>query len=172
VARSAKQEWVEIGRIGSPFGIQGGMHVDSFTDPPEVLFDYEEWSVRLGNGERAGYRVSEARPQGQRFVVYVDGIEDRDAAARLTGGMIEVRRQDLPPTADREFYQADLIGFSVRNLEGAELGVVEYFIDAPAHPVMVVKGAKEHLVPAVPRHLQKVDLAAGLILVDWPEELG
>jgi ribosomal 30S subunit maturation factor RimM len=26
-------------------------------------------------------------------------------------------------------------------------------------------------VPAVPRHLRRIDLAAGTILVDWPAEL-
>lgn len=161
---------VEIGRIGRPFGIEGGLHVDSFTDPPDSLFDYPEWKVRLGNGERTVLRPNEARPQGQRFVVYVDGIEDRDAAARLTGGLIEVERSELPPTAEREFYQADLVGLRVRNLEGVELGVLQHFLEMPAHPVMVIRGAKEYLVPAVPRHLQKVDLAAGEVLVDWPED--
>ena len=33
---------------------------------------------------------------------------------------------------------------------------------------MVVQGESEYWIPAVPRHLSKVDLAAGLILVDWP----
>jgi 16S rRNA processing protein RimM len=162
--------WVEIGRIGSPFGIEGGLHVDSFTDPPESLFDFPEWKVRLANGERTVLRAEEARPQGQRFVVYVEGIEDRDAAARLTGSIIEVARSELPPTGERQFYQADLVGLRVRNVEGVELGVLQHFLDMPAHPVMVVKGAKEHLIPAVPQHLQKVDLAAGEVLVDWPED--
>ncbi len=30
---------------------------------------------------------------------------------------------------------------------------------------------REHWVLAVPRHLKRVDLAAGAILVDWPAEL-
>ena len=27
-------EWVELGRIGAPYGVKGWMHIDSFTDPP------------------------------------------------------------------------------------------------------------------------------------------
>ena len=34
-----------------------------------------------------------------------------------------------------------------------------------------VAGGPEHWVPAAPPHLQRVDLAAGVILVDWPAEL-
>jgi hypothetical protein len=33
-----------------------------------------------------------------------------------------------------------------------------------------VQGAREHWVLAIPKHLRKVDLAAGLVLVDWPAE--
>jgi 16S rRNA processing protein RimM len=163
-------EWVELGRIGSPFGIEGGLHIDSFTEPTEALFEYEVWSVRAASGQRTDHQVVEARPQGKRFVVYFDGIEDRDAAARLTGSMIEVRRNELPPVGDREHYAADLIGLRVTNLEGVELGTVQHFVNGTAQPVMLIKGTREHLVPAVPQHLKKVDLSAGTILVDWPEE--
>jgi ribosomal 30S subunit maturation factor RimM len=31
-------------------------------------------------------------------------------------------------------------------------------------------GGREHWVPAAPRHLLRVDLAAGVIEVDWPAE--
>jgi len=65
------------------------------------------------------------------------------------------------------------VGFSVRNLEGAELGTVSHFVDMPQGAVMVTQapGGREHWVLAVPRHLRKVDLAARTILVDWPAEL-
>lgn len=158
-------KWIELGRIGSPFGIEGGLHIDSFTNPPEALFEYEDWTIR-GNV----CRVVEARPHGQRFVVFFDGIEDRDAAAKLTGSMIEVPRDELPPPGEREFYEADLIGLKATNLEGVELGVVQHFVNGTAQPVMLIKGTRDHLVPAVPQHLHKVDLQAGTILVDWPED--
>ncbi len=122
--------------------------------------------------------------QGERLVVRLEGIEDRDGAALLTGAWVEVERAELPPTGDREYYRADLIGFEVTNLEGIALGRVAYFIDAPTGAVMVVedrKGAdtgrteavsrREHWVLADPAHLRRVDLAAGRILVDWPAEL-
>ena len=48
---------------------------------------------------------------------------------------------------------------------------LDYFADLPAGAVMVVKGEREHWVPAAPRHLQKVDLAAKRLTVDWPAEL-
>ena len=175
--------WVELGRIGAPFGLAGWVHVSSYTEPPDALLEYPEWALRPEGGERKWHRIVEGQPHGERLVVRLDGIEDRNAAALLTGAWVEVERTELPPTGDREYYRADLIGLEVENLEGIALGRVVYFIDAPAGAVMVVEdregadvgtpGAsrREHWVLADPAHLRRVDLAAGWILVDWPAEL-
>jgi 16S rRNA processing protein RimM len=165
--------WVELGRIGAPFGVKGWMHVESYTDPPGTLLDYSQWVLRLGTGERVTRQVAEGRPQGDRLVARLDGIEDRDKAAALTGAVIEVDRAELPPPGKRKYYRADLIGFKVRNLDGVELGTVGQFVDAPTGPLMVVKeeAGRERWVLATPQYLRKVDLAAGSILVDWPAEL-
>jgi len=126
--------------------------------------------LRRGSGERVEHVVAEAQPHGDRLVARLEGIEDRDRAAALTGAVIEVDREQLPPTGEREYYQADLIGLPVRNLEGVELGKVSYFLETPTGPMMVVQGEREYWVPAVPKHLSKVDLAAGWIVVDWSAE--
>ena len=175
--------WVELGRIGAPFGLAGWMHVSSYTEPAEALLEYNEWALRSGSGERKRHRLVEGRLQGERLVARLEGVESRDAAALLTGAWVEVERAELPPTGDREYYRADLIGLEVENLEGIVLGRVAYFIDAPAGAVMVVASPEdagagereasrgEHWVLADPAHLRRVDLAAGRILVDWPAEL-
>jgi 16S rRNA processing protein RimM len=157
-----------LGRVGAPWGVKGWIHVDSYTDPPDGILEYRQWTLRLGSGERITRGLIEGHPHSDRLVARLEGIEDRDRAAALNGAVIEVARAELPPTGEREYYQADLLGLMVRNLDGAELGKVGYFADTPTGPMMVVKGDREFWIPAVPKHLSKVDLAAGLILVDWP----
>jgi 16S rRNA processing protein RimM len=165
--------WVELGRLGAPYGVKGWVHVQSHTDPPRRLLEYREWVLRLAGGERLTRRVTEARAHADGLVAHLEGVADREEAAALTGAVVEVDRAALPPPGDREYYRADLVGFSVRNLEGAELGTVSHFVDMPTGAVMVTQapGGLQHWVLAVPRHLRKVDLAAGTILVDWPAEL-
>ena len=68
-----------------------------------------------------------------------------------------------------DFYRTDLIGCEVVNLEGVALGVVQHFIESAAQSLMVVHGEREHWVPAVPRYLRRVDLAARRVVVDWDE---
>ena len=165
--------WIELGRLGAPFGVRGWLHVNSYTDPPERLLEYREWVLRLGDGRRELRRLAEGRMQAGGLVAQLDGVADRDAAAAMTGATVEIERSALPALGEREYYRADLTGFRVRNLEGAELGLVSHFIDAPGGAVMVVRerGGREHWVLAISRHLRQVDAQAREIVVDWPVEL-
>ena len=174
----ASKDWLELGRIGSPYGIKGWVHVQSFTSPPEKLLRYREWTLTRGSVSEANaaqaaapaHKVLEARTQGAGLVARLEGIEDRDRAALLQGSVISVARSAMPKLRKREFYQADLIGLSVANLEGAPLGAVTHFVETPGGNVMVVRNGAghEHWVPATKERLSKVDLAAGQVVVDWP----
>jgi len=40
-------------------------------------------------------------------------------------------------------------------------------LELPAHPVLVLQGERERLVPLVPERLVQVDLASGRLTLDW-----
>lgn len=162
---------VKLGRVLGAVGLRGGLKVHSYTDPPENLLEHKVWQLADAAGQRAPYAVAEATFDGRWIRARLAGVEDRDAADLLRGRDIEVARSALPPTAAREYYRDDLVGLRVLTLSGAELGRVRHFIEAPAEPVMVVQGVREHWVPAVPQYLRRVDLERGEIVVDWPDEL-
>jgi 16S rRNA processing protein RimM len=82
---------------------------------------------------------------------------------------VGVPRGELPARAAKDFYRADLIGCEVVNLAGVRLGILQHFVEIPAHALMVVRGEREHWVPAVPRHLRRVDLQARQVVVDWDD---
>jgi 16S rRNA processing protein RimM len=157
---------VEVGRLGAAHGVHGWLRVQSFTDPPQRLFEWKRWRLESG-GE---VKLLEVRAQGNGWVAKLEGIEERDAASRLSGQMVIVDRDELPPTKGREHYRADLVGFAVMNLDGALLGAVDHFIDTPANAVMVVKGEREHLIPVTEQHLLVVNKGERLLTVDWPED--
>jgi len=157
---------VEVGRLGAAHGVRGWLRVQSFTDPPQRLFEWQRWHLESG-GE---VKLLEARPQGGGWIAKLEGIDERDGAARLTGQMILVERELLPPAEGREHYRDDLVGFEVKNVEGALLGAVDHFIDTPGNAVMVIKGEREYLVPVTREHLRSVDKVERRLIVDWPED--
>jgi 16S rRNA processing protein RimM len=165
-----------LGQVGPAQGVRGWVRVRSYCDPPEALFEHPHWQLQSPQGERRTVRLIEAAHHQQDFRVRLEGVEDRNAAEALRGWTIEVAREDLPPLAEKEHYREDLLGFEVVNLEGIRFGTVSHFVDLPTGPVLVAKdlgvpGAREHWVPAVPRHLAKIDVLARRISVDWPAEL-
>ena len=163
--------WVELGRLGRPKGLKGWLHLESWTAPPEALFDYPSWFLRSASGERREVEVAESRQSPKGLEARLEGLTTREEAEVLVGHVIEVPRSALPTTAPGEYYRVDLTGFRVVNLEGVELGVIERFEDMPASAVMVVRGGEgEHWLPVSREHLKAIDAEARCVRVDWPEE--
>ena len=167
-----KPRHIEVGRLGAAHGVRGWLRVQSYTDPPQRLFEWRIWQLQsaAGHGATREVKLLEARPQGNGWIARLEGVDERDAASRLTGQMILVEREALPPTEGREHYRDDLVGFETKNLEGAVLGVVDHFVDTPGNAVMVIKGEREHWIPVTGQHLRSIDKDARAILVDWPED--
>jgi len=162
-------DWVVMGRIAAPFGIKGWIKVQPYSEGPGTLMDFASW--RLGRGEQqAHYSVEAVQDHGKALVAKLAGIDDRDAAYALRGQEISVAKRDLPPPEENEFYWSDLIGLTVVNREGAELGKVDSLMEGGANDLLVVKAAREHLIPFVAAFVGKVDLAGGTIEVDWGED--
>ena len=83
-------------------------------------------------------------------------------------GDIAVDRDVLPEPEDGHYYWADLEGLTDVHKDGTELGKVAYLMATGANDVLVVDGPSERLIPFVPGTvILGVDLAAGVIQVDW-----
>lgn len=159
---------IELGVIGAPFGVRGWVKIRSFTDPPERLLTHRVLQLKVG-GSCSPFRIEASGRSAGQLTAKLSGIEDRDQAQGLRGAQVCVARSELPERDDKDYYRTDLIGCEVTNLAGAQLGRVTHFVETPAQVLMVVRGARECWVPAVPRHLRRVDLGARRVLVDWDE---
>lgn len=162
---------IELGRVTGVFGVKGWVKVYSDTDPRDNIIRYRQWYLQQANEPWRSVRLSGGHLQGKTVVAHLDGIHDRDAAARLIGAVIAVDRSALPELAEGEYYWTDLIGLRVEDLAGKPLGQVERLFPTGANDVMVVSGDAEILIPWVRDSvIRSVDLANGLITVDWDPE--
>ncbi|MFZ5574769.1 MAG: ribosome maturation factor RimM [Pseudomonadota bacterium] len=162
-------DWVVMGRVAAPFGVKGWVKVQPYCEDPAALVELASW--RVGRGEaQAHYPVEAVQDHGNALLAKLAGIDDRDAAYALRGLEISVARSDLPPPEENAFYWSDLIGLTVCNRDGAELGRVAGLMETGAHDVLVVQGQREHLIPFVAAFVGAVDLEKGTIEVDWGED--
>ena len=157
---------IVLGKISAPFGVRGWSKVTSFTEPPEGILKYKNWSV-VKNGSARTLKVQQGKPHGKFMVVQFEGIDDRDAAALLTHAEVQVQRDQLPES-EADYYWADLIGLEVITKEGVKLGLVDSLMETGANDVLVVKGDSERLVPWIEDEvIVEVDLEGRIITVDW-----
>jgi len=162
----ASEPMVVMARIVAPFGVNGWIKVQPFTQAPDGLLGFEDWW--LGR-ENAWHRreVDQAAVHGQAVVAKLRECEDREAAARLRGLEIAVPRSVLPESGDGEYYWADLQGMRVKNVQGEDFGRVARLLETGANDVLVVQGDRERLIPFVAGIVAGVDIARGEIVVDW-----
>lgn len=155
-----------MGRLGAPFGVKGWIKVQPYTETPDSLFDYDIWQV--GRDETwQDFEVEDAAIHGDGLIAKLAGIDDRDQAFALRGREVAVNREELPEAAENEYYWNDLIGLTVVNREGVELGLVAGLMETGSHDVLVVKGDREHLIPFADKYVIQVDLTGRRIQVDW-----
>jgi len=169
---------VEVGRIADAWGIKGWFKVLPHSASPEALFSSRRWyllpterGVKTFSGAML-LRVREAKEHSDTVVAQAQEVEDRDAAEALKGARIFIPRSSFPTAATDEFYWVDLIGLSVVNREGVELGRVKELLSTGPQTVLVIEYEEadkpaERMIPFVAAYVDDVDLAAKRITVDW-----
>lgn len=155
-----------MGRVRAPYGLKGWIKVQPFTQEIEGLLDYPQWWVGK-EGDWRMHRVQESAVQGATVVARLDGITDRDLAMELKGRDIAVPRAAMPDSGRGEYYWNDLLGLRVFDKNGACLGQVQRILETGANSVLVVRGAKEILIPFIQDAIVEVDVAGGRMAVDW-----
>ncbi|MCW8196300.1 ribosome maturation factor RimM [Proteobacteria bacterium 005FR1] len=171
-----KPQLVPVGRIGAVHGVRGWVKIQSFTQPPEQIFAYQPWWLKLPQGEQP-VKVTASEVHGNKLVAQLAGLEDREEARRYAQVEILVDVTLFPELEAGEYYWHQLEGLRVfSEYEGhrSDLGCVVRLLETGANDVLVVRGdrnsidKRERLIPYLPEHtIKRVNLAASEIVVDW-----
>jgi 16S rRNA processing protein RimM len=118
-------------------------------------------------------KVAATRWHSGELLVRFEGVEDRTAAEQLGGTWLFVDSSTIaPPDDPDEFNDSDLIGLSVRTLDGTVVGTVDDVLH-PAQDLLVVKGTdgREILIPFVKAIVPTVDIQGGFLEIEPPAGL-
>ena len=109
-------------------------------------------------------RILSAREHKGFLLARLEGVDDLNAAMALKGRELRIARADapLPPGG---YFLGDLIGASVVDEEGREIGKLTEILERPASDIFVVQGGQEHLIPAVEEFIRSVDAENGVVTV-------
>ena len=170
MAAAVSSRFVTLGRISGLYGVMGWVKVFSHTSPLTNILEYTNWYLSIDGGWRE-FQLETGRAHGKGIVAKLVGIDDRDQAAGLVHTDVAVPRDQLPDTDKSGYYWTDLEGLMVRTIDGLDLGRLDRLFETGSNDVMVVEGERQRLVPYIDGDVVKsVDLAAGVITVDWDPE--
>ncbi|SFE03891.1 ribosome maturation factor RimM [Paracidovorax konjaci] len=170
---------VEVGRIADAWGVKGWFKVLPYSADPEALFSSKRWYLQPSEkGAKSFFTgtvllpIRQAKEHSDSIVAQAQGVDDRDAAEALKGARIFVPRSSFPTAAEDEYYWVDLIGLDVVNREGLSLGTVrELFATGPQTTLVLSEmrdgKLQERMIPFVSAFVDRVDMEARRIVVDW-----
>jgi 16S rRNA processing protein RimM len=163
---------VTVGRIGRPHGIRGDVVVGVRTDEPELRFAQGS-RLDTDPADLGPLTVAGTKWHSGELLVRFEGISDRDAAAELRGTWLTVDSAAIAPPEDPdEFRDADLVGLSVRTVDGTQVGTVDDVLHS-GQDVLVIKSTdgRDVMVPFVKPLVPEVDVSSGYLVIDPPEGL-
>ena len=164
-----------MGHVTGPYGVLGWIKVTPYTEYIDGLLDYPEWWLGKGDGEWRKFRVLAGEVHGSILLASLEQYTDRTSAMRLKGLRIAIPRSQfpaLPESGEEGYYWSDLIGLTVMNVQGEELGRVAGLLETGANDVLQVQSMEgpERLIPFIDHVIVKVDFEVSRITVDWARD--
>ena len=154
-----KQQYLEAGQIVNTHGIKGEVRIVPWADSALFLKKFKTFYI-----DNKPVRVLSSRVHKDMLIAQLEGISDINAAMPLKNKVIKIDRNDarLPRGS---FFIQDILGATVVDEDGKEVGKLTDVLDRPGGQIYEVKGETEHLIPAVPEFVLKVDVDEGIIVV-------
>jgi len=168
---AAEPGLVLVAKLGRPHGVRGEILLEGVSLATDELEQIATFTWRGPDGSTRALVLESVRGAVSRPLARFAGIRDRDQAAALTRGELWAEPAVLPDPGPEAVYTFQIVGLRVVEEGGRELGIVADVLRTGAHPVWVVRGAREIMVPAAPHVVKQVDLAAGVITVALPAGL-
>ena len=149
-------------------GLRGAVRVEILTDRPEERF--REGVVLHREGSDAPLTIASAAPvaDGPGWRVRFNEVTTRESADGLRGAYLETVVHPLGELARGEVYWHEVVGVTVRDLEGRDIGVVQDVYRVAENEVYIVRGEPygSFDLPAVRAFIRVFAPRRGEIVVD------
>lgn len=164
-------KYVILATVGKTHGVNGWQRVYSYTENDETLFSFSTWLLQKNSAWEEISRP-ETKVLGAHLLVRFAGCESPESAQAYVNAKIAVRREQLPPLPEGEYYWTDLEGLTVIDANGNTLGIVDYLQETGSNDIMIVKGETTLVIPyLLDEVITQIDLQRGIIQVNWSTDM-
>ncbi len=161
-----KGQYITIGRVSGPHGIQGNLKIRYYNERRSDFLSYREIYLEDRDGHVKSYEIQEARVRKKFISARLKGCEGIADAEKFIGASVLVKRENLPPLGEGEYYWFEIMGMDVVTDEGRALGRVEAILPSGGNDAYVVRGSgREWLIPAIQEVIIRVDRDKGQLVI-------
>ena len=166
-------DFYNVGKIVNTHGIRGDVRVMPTTDFVAERFAKGQDLYLQQAGEPLKLTVESARQHKGFILVKFVGYDNINDVQAFRDHELMVSGKDQQPLEDGQYYYHQIIGLSVKTVDGEELGTIKEILSPGANDVWVVQrdGKKDLLLPVIDDVVKDVDLDAGAVTVELMEGL-
>jgi len=166
------QQYLEIGKIAAPHGINGEVKVIPLTDNPERYLDLDWVYIEKGT-ELNKHHISNVKFLKNTVIVKFKEINNRNEAELLRNFYLKIDRSNAVKLPKDSYFICDIVDCEVYDIKGAKIGVVYEVIETGSNDVYVVKRerGKDVLIPALKSVVKDISISEKKITVELPEGL-
>lgn len=153
-----RNKTLQVGQIVNTHGLRGEVKIVPWTDYPEVFESFSH--VYLEKGDKK-LTLKNIKYQKSNLIVMFDEIKSIEEAEKYKSCVLYVEREQLGEP-EQGYYICDLLGISVIDEDGCELGVIKDVISTgKCNDVYVVDakdGGRDILLPVIDEVILDVDI--------------
>lgn len=158
------KDMLRIGVVTTTHGLHGEVKVFPTTDDVKRFKKTDEVILITKQGNLT-LHVESAKFFKNIVIVKFKEYNDINEVEGFRKCDLMVTRENALPLKEGQFYFCDVIGATVVDEDGAEIGTVKDVIETGANNVFSIetKEGKEVLFPVIPQCIRKVDVEAGIV---------
>jgi 16S rRNA processing protein RimM len=155
---------IPVGRVVSTHGIRGEVKFRYYNEVAGDFYGYPSL-IFIRDGREVALKPVEVRPHKGIFLIRFQGLDTRESVDFLLQHELFVQEKDLASLEKDEYYEYQLIGLDVLNEGREKIGKVTEILHTGAHPIIVVSGKSELLVPMVDDFIINIDIQGSTMTV-------
>ncbi len=167
-----KEDCFFLGKIVKKYSFKGEILVKLDTDQPEIYEQLESVFIDL-KGTLIPFFIEKSQLHKTELLrVKFEDVDTEQDALALIKSELYLPISFLPELEDDKFYYHEITGFTVKDVNYGEVGVITGVNDTTAQALFEIdRGGVEILIPMNDAFISKVDKENKVIIVNTPEGL-
>jgi 16S rRNA processing protein RimM len=167
-----KADCFHLGYVAKLHGYKGEVSLFLDVTNPEDYETLDAVFIEI-NGQLTPFFIVSLKIKNKGFAaVKFEGVDSENDARILLRKNLFLPAQILPKLSGKNFYDHEVVGFTVIDSLFGEVGLLESVIDLQVNPlIQIMKGSKEVLVPLIEGLVQEVDRKKKIVYITAPAGL-